>query len=738
MQKMSVIDGPYSSTNNSQPLTFIDNDFVEAENTQATEFSYDLTFSNENNAFQTQSGIGNNSNSNANNASSQLTMTESSQITNGNEGNDLNQVVRDLNTLNFEEDEEEMYNVIDLPSHACAFCGIHDPASVLMCNQHKKWFCNGRGNTSGSHIVNHLVRAKCKEVTLHKDGPLGETILECYNCGCRNVFLLGYIPAKADSVVVLLCRQPCASQTSLKDLNWDPSEWKPLIEDRSFLSWLVKIPSEQEQFRARQITAQQINKLEELWKDTPEAKFEDLERPGIDEEPQQVLLRYEDAYQYQNIFGPLVKMEADDDRRLKESQTQGDIEVRWDLGLNKKRLAYFSLPKANEEMRLMAGDELRLRYIGDGHKPWSGVGHVIKVPNSKFFDYGEEVGIELKIGAGAPVEHKKDFIVEFVWKSTSFDRMQSALKTFAIDENSVSAYIYHKLLGHEVDDMIMKANLPKRFSVPGLPELNHSQVFAVKTVLQRHLSLIQGPPGTGKTVTSATVVYHLAKQNSGQVLVCAPSNIAVDQLTEKIHRSGLKCVRLCAKSREAIDSPVSFLALHNQIRNLDSEPDLKKLQQLKDETGELSSADEKRYRMLKRKCENELLRNADVICCTCVGAGDPRLSKFQFRSILIDESTQATEPECMVPVVLGAKQLILVGDHCQLGPVVMCKKAARAGLSQSLFERLVILGIRPIRLQVQYRMHPALSAFPSNIFYDGSLQNGVTAGIFFSTHTYIF
>lgn len=50
-------------------------------------------------------------------------------------------------------------------------------------------------------------------------------------------------------------------------------------------------------------------------------------------------------------------------------------------------------------------------------------------------------------------------------------------------------------------------------------------------------------------------------------------------------------------------------------------------------------------------------QNADVICCTCVGAGDPRLAKMQFRSILIDESTQATEPECMVPVVLGAKQV---------------------------------------------------------------------------------
>lgn len=108
-----------------------------------------------------------------------------------------------------------------------------------------------------------------------------------------------------------------------------------------------------------------------------------------------------------------------------------------------------------------------------------------------------------------------------------------------------------------------------------------------------------------------------------------------------------------------------------------------------------------------------------MICCTCVGAGDPRLSNLTFRHVLIDESTQATEPECLIPLVLGTKQVVLVGDHCQLGPVIMCKKAARAGLCQSLFERLVLLGIKPIRLQVQYRMHPCLSEFPSNTFYEG-------------------
>ena len=56
---------------------------------------------------------------------------------------------------------------------------------------------------------------------------------------------------------------------------------------------------------------------------------------------------------------------------------------------------------------------------------------------------------------------------------------------------------------------MFRAHLPKHFSAPNLPELNRSQVYAVRHALQRPLSLIQGPPGTGKTVTSATIVYQL-------------------------------------------------------------------------------------------------------------------------------------------------------------------------------------------------------------------------------------
>lgn len=173
--------------------------------------------------------------------------------------------------------------------------------------------------------------------------------------------------------------------------------------------------------------------------------------------------------------------------------------------------------------------------------------------------------------------------------------------------------------------------------------------------------------------------------NPGQVLVCAPSNVAVDQLTEKIHATGLKVVRVTAKSREALESSVSYLTLHSQVANSDTHTELQKLIQLKESQGELSSGDERKFKALTRACEREILNNADVICCTCVGCGDPRLAKFKFRTVLIDEATQAvsrvvfqqwrdvkliyaalqTEPECMIPLTFGVKQLVMVGGELE-------------------------------------------------------------------------
>ena len=433
---------------------------------------------------------------------------------------------------------------------------------------------------------------------------------------------------------------------------------------------------------------------------------------------------YDDGYHYQNIIAPLVNLEAEYDRKMKEAQKQDAISVRWESGLNKRKIAIFKISGREEgETRLMVGDELKLSLgLTSMHqygKPWEGIGSVLRLEDNE---------IELTMKSNdVPSEITDGYILEFVWKSVSYDRMQNALKTFAVDDTSVSGYLYHRLLGHNVEQQVLKTSVPAELSAPHLPALNPSQISAVRRVLEQPLSLIQGPPGTGKTVTSATLIYHLAQQGMGQVLVCAPSNIAVDQLAEKIHKTGLKVVRVCAKSRENTVTSIEHLNLHVMVKNLDApdKKELQKYQQLKDELGQLSTQDQRRYQQLKSKAEQELLQAADVICTTCVGAGDPRLQQFRFRQILIDEATQAMEGECLIPIVLGAKQLILVGDHCQLGPVVMCKKAAKNGLTTSLFERLVYIGIRPLRLQIQYRMHPSLSEFPSDMFYEGSLQNGV-------------
>jgi len=628
--------------------------------------------------------------------------------------------------LDFVEDYESKEDAapVELPYWACSYTNLHTPSAVVKCVATGKWFCNYKPpGLPASCIIYHLVRSKHNEVMLHKESPLGEITLECFLTGAKNVFQLGFVPVKED-LVVLLARDVEVHNT---EYDWDLAKWAPLVQEKELVQWLVKKPSDAEAARARSVNVAQINRLEELWRTNPNASIHDtLGGDGVlaDAEPTAVQLRYEDAYQYQNIMGPLVKLEADYDKHMKEAQTQENISVRWDIGLNKKRIAYFTFSQPENELRLVSGDDLLLRHAGDAsHEAWQSTGTVIRLTAT------EEVCIELKAGATAPIDLIHGFSVDVVWKAIAYDRMQTALRTFAVDETSVSGYIYHRLLGHEVEQPPMRVNLPRRFGAPGLPELNHSQVFAVKSVLQKALSIVQGPPGTGKTVTSASIVYHLAKQNQGQTLVCAPSNVAVDQLTEKIHQTGLRVVRFCAKSRETVDSRVEYLTLHYQVRHLDTpeKAELQKLQMLKEELGELSQADEKKFNSLKRAAERDILQAADVVCCTCSAAGDPRINSLRFRQCLIDEATQATEPECLIPVVLGAKQLVLVGDHCQLGPVVMCKKAAKAGLGQSLFERMVMLQLRPIRLQVQYRMHPCLSEFPSNTFYEGTLQNGITA-----------
>ncbi|KAN0038873.1 hypothetical protein ACTA71_001065 [Dictyostelium dimigraforme] len=624
--------------------------------------------------------------------------------------------------LNFEEPQEE----IELPAHACAYCATHELSTVVKCMHPScgKWFCNGKGKTKSSHIITHLVKSKHKEVALHPESSFGDTTLECFNCGCKNIFLLGFITAKTESVVVLLCRDPCASGPS-KEVNWDMSSWQPLINggEKAFCSWLVKTPSQIDSERSRQITIQQILRLEEFWKMDPQATLLDIEAPRSDDEkPASTQLAYKDAYEYREIISPLIELEAKHEKELRESLSQSGISIEWSQGINKRYTATFPFSRSDLEFKVVPGDELKLQFISSssGVVEWEDTGRVIQIDDENL------LSLETKSRCGFDSGPKGSYRMEMVWRSTSSERILSAMKSFAIKEQALSSYLYHALLGHpDIPPAPLDIQLPTNFHLKNLPRLNESQISAVNKVLTAPLSLIQGPPGTGKTVISSFIIHHLVKYVKGneKVLVCTPSNVAIDQLTGKLHEIGLKVVRLSSKLREEVASPVEHLTLHKQVYKLDQMGDgeLGKLRKLKEAFGSLNNEDEKRYIYLRRMMEMAILRKADVICATCVGAGDPRLSQFRFPHILIDESTQASEPECLIPLMMGAKQVILVGDHRQLGPVLLCKKVVDAGLSQSLFERLISLGHHPERLTIQYRMHPSLTEFPSNTSYEGQL-----------------
>lgn len=103
------------------------------------------------------------------------------------------------------------------------------------------------------------------------------------------------------------------------------------------------------------------------------------------------------------------------------------------------------------------------------------------------------------------------------------------------------------------------------------------------------------------------------------------------------------------------------------------------------------------------------------------------VSMMEFPVVIIDECTQATEPSTLCPIVKGCKQLVLLGDDFQLGPIVISQdKEVSTALSTSFFQRMINAGVEMFLLDTQYRMSPHISYWPSHHFYGGRLKDGIT------------
>ncbi|MBD35865.1 MAG: hypothetical protein CL512_03775 [Actinobacteria bacterium] len=324
----------------------------------------------------------------------------------------------------------------------------------------------------------------------------------------------------------------------------------------------------------------------------------------------------------------------------------------------------------------------------------------------------------------------------------AFDRMHDALNSVFDEEGG--APLRDLLLGLVYDPLETAILGPELGGMNRKPMkrsegLNSSQKIAYDAATSQRLTLIQGPPGTGKTHTAVRILEAWASQDIGTILAVADSNVAVDNLLEGLLDLGVSAIRLGqpVKVRESlriatVDAQMESHPLRRDlVEHLELNEKLsRRIPGMKGKEKGLAHRDLNRgwkeVRRIESQMRDDILGRAQVLCCTCIGVGHHLLDGRNFSRVLIDEATQATEPASLVPLVRGARQIVLVGDHRQLPPTVISQRAENGGLRRSLFERLVSMGIEPILLDTQYRMHPEISFFPNEAFYEGRLVDGIS------------
>ncbi|KAI5464172.1 SEN1 N terminal-domain-containing protein [Mariannaea sp. PMI_226] len=352
--------------------------------------------------------------------------------------------------------------------------------------------------------------------------------------------------------------------------------------------------------------------------------------------------------------------------------------------------------------------------------------------------------------------------------------------------------------------------------------LNRGQAMAVLGAHDNDgFTLIQGPPGTGKTKTIVAMVGTLLSEQLSQaasagvpvgvplrpngvptpnnqarpkkLLVCAPSNAAVDELVLRL-KSGIKTIGGKTKNinvirlgrSDAINAAVKDVTLDELVKTrLEGDTTMEKskanrekmhedagkikeeLALLRPRLDEVRGSDDRtlyntlarqfeelkkqqmqigkqidaqkdsgnsvarEMEMRRRQVQQEILNSAQVICATLSGSGHEMFRNLdvEFETVIIDEAAQCVELSALIPLKYGCCKCILVGDPKQLPPTVLSQSAARFGYDQSLFVRMQQNHPKSVHLlDMQYRMHPEISVFPSREFYEGQLQDGQNMG----------
>ena len=376
-------------------------------------------------------------------------------------------------------------------------------------------------------------------------------------------------------------------------------------------------------------------------------------------------------------------------------------------------------------------------------------------------------GEPLKLSVEATVSSMAKNYIEVMTKTKIFKSKFYRIDLFVND-------ITFKRMKHAVEnlnyslfdkDIILGKQSPKpQISNISSSNLNSSQNEALQKAINSKLFLVHGPPGTGKT-TSLTEIIKLIEDE--RILVCADSNVAIDNLMEKLKDQNIVRIGHPAKiNDELLKYSIDFVIredkrykkiekLLENIEKLKNRRDrefkkpspslrrglsneeiltlassnrssrglkpskIKKMAGWIELNSKISNLYEEKERLLK-KITTETLKNARIVFATNSAAGSEYLEDFYFDVLFLDEAAQATEPSALIPIS-KAQRVIMAGDHKQLPPTVLSDKAKR--LNFSIFERFSkIFPHLSHTLSIQYRMNKILNDFPSCEFYNCILK----------------
>ena len=327
--------------------------------------------------------------------------------------------------------------------------------------------------------------------------------------------------------------------------------------------------------------------------------------------------------------------------------------------------------------------------------------------------------------------------IEMLFDDKSYDEMQDAVKL----ANTLAEGGKNRLVS-----ILTGVSAPTAHpSLPPitLPRLNESQNRAVNKILAANeLAIVHGPPGTGKTTTLVQAIKAQIKQDHKQILVVAPSNTAVDLLSEKLHEEGLNVLRVGNPSR--VSERLLGLTLDQKMSE---HPMMRESKKLKKQAAEFKNMAHKykrsfgkaerdqrkalfdeAHRIMKEVGNTEqyiiddLIGKAQVITATLVGSNQYMVRNLTFQTVVIDEAGQALEPACWIPI-LKAQKVVLAGDPFQLSPTIKSMEAARQGLNVTLLEKCITRHPEAVNLlDEQYRMHTHIMGYSSRVFYGNLLR----------------